>query len=64
MSKHSNKENSVLAAPHNEGITVARILFLLKIFSIISSMGRRSHVVIVNSQDKGSGSNISVRRKK
>jgi hypothetical protein len=64
MSKHSNKENNVLEAPHNEGITVARTLSHLKIFSIISSMGRRSRVVIVNSQDNGSGSNISVRRKK
>jgi hypothetical protein len=51
VNKHSNKENSVLEEPHKEETMEVMTLFHRKIFSIISSMAKRSHVVIVQVQD-------------
>lgn len=55
--KHLNKESNELEAPHKGGTSVVTISSLLKIYSIISSMGKISHVAIVTIKDKGNDSN-------
>lgn len=55
--KHLNKESNELEAHHKVGTSVVTISSLLKIYSIISSMGKISHVAIGPIKDKGNDSN-------